>query len=133
MAALILALGGGMTSMEGCKTPEVVTPVTPEKKDTPEAKAAFMADVKETVLRDGAAKLTFEAIWVPTPDGKSGDYFLKPVPVINFTKVLELLKIDSQNQNIPLEKMGFEFFLAGTNGLQALTYAIPYSYIASKS
>ncbi len=113
-AYLLLVAAPALTSCDklfgGGDEPKPV--VVEEKKDTPEARAEYMKDVKEANLANGTARLTFEPVWVATADGKNGSYFLKPIPVINFDKVKEALLKDAQNQNIPLEKMGFEFYLS---------------------
>jgi hypothetical protein len=91
-----------------------------------------MADVKPAILADGVAKLTFEAVWVPNTNGKGGDYMLKPIPVIDFSKVKVLLEADASRLNIPLDKMGLEFYYRGGSSETGLSFAIPYSYIISK-
>ncbi len=39
-------------------------PVVVEKQDTPEARAAYMADVKPIVLGDGAITTSFKEVWI---------------------------------------------------------------------
>ncbi len=101
--------------------------------DNPANKADFMKDVNSAILDNGTAKLTFEAVWVPSVNGKGGNYKLKPIPVIDFTRVKGLLEVDAKLCNIPLDKMGLKFTVAKEGGSFPIGYAIPYSYISSKS
>jgi hypothetical protein len=104
----VAKLGAGVVAVAaiaGC-TETIIDPNAIDySTDNHAHKAEFMKDVKPAILDNGTATLTFEAVWVPKANGKGGDYMLKPIPVIDFTKVKVLLETDSKLRNIPLDKM----------------------------
>jgi hypothetical protein len=129
------AVGAGAiaASTMSCEKDEVDPNAIDRTTDNAKHKAEYMSDVKPAILAGGVAKLTFEAVWIPSSNGKTGIYKLKPIPVIDFSQVKLLLEQDAKNLKIPLEKMGLEFFVAQAGGSGGIGYAIPYSLIASKT
>jgi hypothetical protein len=84
MVALATALTATAAANVACGGGDDPTPTKPEEPkltDTPENKAAFMADVKPAVLGGGMATLDFEAVW------NGYGYNLLPRPHVNFDEV----------------------------------------------
>lgn len=133
-ASTTVIVGGGAVAMStmSCEK-EIIDPNAIDRTtDNAKHKAEYMSDVKFVTLGNGEATLKYEGVWVPNTNGKGGNYKLKPIPVINFDQAKIALESDARRLNIPLEKMGFEFFLSINSGF-SMGFAIPYSHISSLS
>ena len=122
---LLLAAAPALTSCEklfgGGDDPK---PVVVEKKDTPEARAAYMADVKPIVLGGGIATLDFEPEWMVGLK----DYQLQPKSLVDFEKAAQKLEEYAVSINRNVTELAFALYYRSDAWIR-IAWKIPYSLL----
>ena len=123
-AVLATVLGATAATNVACGGDDEPTPITkpeePKAQDTPEARAAYMADVKPAILGGGIATMDYDALF------NGYGYSLQPKARINLQGTIDQLEDFSSKNGTLKEELAFIFYYNDNESVR-IAWLVPYN------